>query len=121
MKISLIKISGAISLVGILFLLFLSNIIPPPIINIKDITEKELNNQIKIIGEVTSIKNFERYNFQIITLKDNSGEISAIIDYKNLPNLKTKDKIILIGKVDLYNKEYQIQVDKITLLLNPDF
>ena len=105
-------LSLIISLVGILILLILSNSIQLKEIPIKNITEKELNKKVQIKGELISIKNYN--NFQIISLKDETGEIEAIIN-KNL-NLTKNQKIILTGTVQQYKNSLQIQADKVMLM-----
>ena len=115
-NISLTKISFTISLLGIFFLLFLANTLHPKLTNISEISSKNLNQQIEIQGQITSIKNFEQYKFQLITIKDSSGKINAVVNYEKYPlNLTTNQEVILIGKVIQYNKEYQIQSEKISL------
>jgi len=115
-NISLTKISFTISLLGIFFLLFLANTLHPKLTNISEISSKNLNQQIEIQGQITSIKNFEQYKFQLITIKDSSEKINAVVNYEKYPlNLTTNQEVILIGKVIQYNKAYQIQSEKISL------
>src|SRR3989344_2672549 len=113
-NISLTKISFAISLLGILILIFLANTIQPKIINIAEINSFHLNQQVKIQGQIILIKDFGQYKFQLITLKDSSGVIDAVVKYKNYPPpLSANQEIILLGRVIQYKEAYQIQTEKI--------
>ncbi len=109
----LLKISLSISLIGILFLLFLSNNLSPKQINIKDINNKLLNQKVKVQGQVFNIRTYEDSNFQIISIKDTTGKIDTTLN--NPINITNNQTIIVIGIIKEYNKTLQIQADKIIL------
>jgi len=110
-KISLLKISFIISLLGILFLLFLVNLSPNQI-NINEINKKLLNKNIQVQGTITNIKTLEDSDFQVITIKDSTGEIEVTLNHKSL--ILTKDQnIIVTGKITSYKENLQIQANKI--------
>ncbi len=105
------EISILISIIGILFLLILSNIIEPKLIKISDINEYQINQKVKIEG---TIKKLIKYNdFTILTLKDNEKEISVFVD--KVINLKKDKKIIVAGWVTEYKNKLQIRAEKINL------
>jgi len=105
------KLSLILSLLGIITLLILANITEPEQINIKDITIKNLNKKAKIQGEVVRIKSYEKSNFQIIKLKDSSGEIE--ITTNKILDLKNNQELIIIGRITQYKNSLQIQAEKI--------
>jgi len=113
MKINFLKLSLTISLIGIFLLLLLLNILEPKLINIENINEKLINKKIKIQGKIFNIKTYKESDFQIILIKDNTGQIKTTIN--KILNLKNNQTIILIGKVTQYKKNLQIQADKIIL------
>jgi cell division protein FtsI/penicillin-binding protein 2 len=110
-KINLLQLSLIISLFGIFFLLLISNIFQAKQITISEINTNQLNKHVMTYGQVTSIRTFEDSNFQIITLKDSSGEISITID--KIVNLENNQNITVIGKITEYQGELQIQANKI--------
>ena len=109
------KISLTLSLVGILILIFLSSHLEPEVISISNITEKNLDEKIKIIANITEIRNFKEKNFQLITLKDSTGSITGTTNAKNL-SINQNQTYIILGKVSEYNKTLQINIDKIFFL-----
>ncbi len=111
MKINLLKISLSISLIGILLLLFLINI-NPKLINIEDINDKLLNEKVQVHGQIFNIRSYEDSNFQIISIKDKTGEID--ITTSKILNISKDQNITIIGKITEYNDALQIQADKIT-------
>jgi len=105
----LLKISLAISILGILVLLILSNTLNPKLTKIENINKKLINQKIQVKGEIINIKNFK--NLQIITIKDSTGRIDLVL-YENL-NLSKKQTIIAFGRVNTYKDQIQISADKI--------
>ena len=113
MKLNLLQISLISSLFGIFILIILMNL-PLKQIKINQITTQDLNKQINIQGKIQSIKSFKESNFQIIALQDSTGEINITID--KILNLQKNQTIIVIGKITEYNKQLQIQANKISLI-----
>ena len=108
---AILKISFIIAILGILLLMFLSEIITPTQIKIKDITDDKLNQKIEIKGNITSIKTYSSSNFQITTLMDETGKIDITSEIINITKNQT---IIVIGKITEYKKTLQISADKIS-------
>lgn len=99
---SLLKISFLISVLGIFFLLLISNIIQPkPITNY---SELKLNNYVKTSGKIISINQIE--DFAIIKLSNN---ITLTCNCK----LKANQTIQVTGKVTEYKNQLQIQADRL--------
>jgi len=107
------KISLAVSLIGILLLLFLSNILQPKLTNIGDINNKLINKKIKAQGQIFSIKTYEDKNFQVISIQDKTGKID--ITSSKILNLTNSQTITIIGAIKEYKGHLQIQADKITI------
>tara|TARA_Y100000310_G_C20633804_1_gene790096 strand:- start:944 stop:1252 length:309 start_codon:yes stop_codon:yes gene_type:complete len=97
---------------GISTLLLISNTLQPKSINISSITQNQLNKKVKISGEIISTRIFEDSDFQIINLKDKTGNISITLD-NPIPNLSKNQQLIVIGKITEYKNTLQIQADKI--------
>ena len=117
---NLVKISLIIALLGIFILLLMLNFIEPKLKNISEITIKDLNKNVKIQGEIASIKKYEtktKENFLIITIKDKTGEIDILVgnSENHLPNrqLTKNQTLTIIGKVSQYKDNLQIQTEKI--------
>ncbi len=111
MKFSLLKLTLAISLIGIIFLLILSNILEPKLQSISEINTKDLNKKIKTKGQITNIKTYE--NFQILTISDSIKSINIIL---NKPlNLTRNQNLTITGTLNQYKNKLQIQAEKITL------
>ncbi len=110
---TLLKISLIISLIGILTLLFLANIQEPKLISIDKITDKQLNKNIKVQGQITNIKTYKDSNFQVISIKDGTGKID--ITTNQILNLTNSQNLIVIGKLTEYKNNLQIQANKISI------
>ncbi len=113
MKISLFNLFLVISLLGIFLLLLLSNILEPKLISIKEINDKFIERKVKVQGEIFNIKTYEDSDFQVISIKDNTGKID--ITTNSILNLTSSQEIIVTGSVQEYKKFLQIQADKIIL------
>lgn len=105
------KITLIISLIGILFLLFLMNILQPKQTDISNITNKNINQKFIINGTIIEIKTYEDSNFQVITLQDSTGKIDITIN--QILNLTNNQEIKVIGKITEYKNNLQIQADEI--------
>lgn len=112
-KSTLLKISLIITLSGIFFLTLLTFILEPKLITINNITQNQLNQQIKIQGIITNINTYKDSNFQVLTIKDKNNSIQITIN--KITNLKHNQLITITGKVTEYKNTLQIQADKISL------
>jgi len=106
----LIKITFAISLIGIFILLILTTI-EPKITTIDTLTNKQLNKIVKIQGQIINIRTINK-NFQIISIKDSTGKIDITVNRQL--NLDKNQTITAIGQVKEYKQYLQIQASKIT-------
>lgn len=94
-------------------ILFVSSIIiEPKQIPLSKLNKNFLDQKIKISGTIQSIKNLD--NLQIINLTSNEKYIT-LINYNPI-NLSKNQKIIAIGKVQEYNKNLEINIERIYLI-----
>jgi len=114
MNISILKLSLIISTAGIFLLLLLSNILEPKLTSIKEINYKFIDRQTKVQGIIFNIKTYKESDFQIISIKDNTGKIDITIN--KIIDLKNNQTITIIGRVQEYKESLQIQADKIQLV-----
>lgn len=116
---NLLKISLTISLLGIVILLILANTLEPKLTNIKELTINDLNKKVKIQGKIENIKNYENSKtnelFYILTISDNTGKIDAVLNIKKTLNLKINQNATIIGRVNTYKNQLQIQAEKIVV------
>ena len=110
---SLLKISFAITLLGILLISFISNLDPKQT-KIQDITEDLIDKTIKTQGEIFNIRTYEEFGFQIISIKNFEGLIEVKVD--KILNINENQEIIVIGKVEKYEDSLQIHADKIIIV-----
>jgi len=104
------KIAFIIALLGILSLLLIINTLEPKITEIKDLSNKHLNKQVRIQGITSNIKIHEN-NFTTFTL-NNKGQIQIIC---NCPNILNNHNLEILGKVTKYKNRLQIEADKIVI------
>lgn len=110
------KISLAISILGILALLIISNTLEPKTTSINKLTEKQINQKVKISGQLIKVyqdKNKES-DFQILTIQDKTGEIKAILNSNQNFTKYKNQSLIVIGAIKEYKNELEIQVEKIS-------
>ncbi len=100
------------SIIAIFSLLLLSKVIEPKTMLISDITDKNINQLIKVIGKITSQKDYEGKSFQVLTIK-NISSIQITTNAKSKLELNYSQTYAIIGKVTEYNKTLQITADKI--------
>lgn len=102
-----------ISLLGILSLLIINNLIEIPISTISEINEKNLNKNIRVIGNSSNVKNYEN-NFTTFSITDDTGKINVICSCPNVENNLTLE---ITGRITKYKEELQIQADKIKIVI----
>jgi|ETNmetMinimDraft_2_1059921.scaffolds.fasta_scaffold36013_1 DNA/RNA endonuclease YhcR with UshA esterase domain len=110
-KINLLQLSLVISLLGIFILIIFASTINPKQITIKEINNQLLNKQVKVSGQITNLRTFEESNFQLIDIKDDTGKITITTD--KIINISKDQNLQIIGKVTEYNHTLQIQASKI--------
>ena len=113
------KITLVASLFGILVLLFLSQTLEPKITAIVNITKQNINQQVKILGKIISIREYNNQTFQVLELQDETGIIEATANskagLKGKLNLSQNQDYLITGKIAEYNNTLQLNINKIIL------
>ena len=112
-----------LSLAGIILLLFLAQIVQPPLTTITKATSLnqsffQSNQEIRIIANITQI-NQANNSTTFLKLKDSSGTISGIIfeateELRELNKSKTYE---ITGKLSEYESEQEIIISKINPII----
>lgn len=110
---NLLKISLICSLIGILIILYITENTNIPNSNISNITNKDLETKVAIIGLVTSVK--ETPGLIILNVEDKTGNITVIAFKEENITLEPGRIIEVEGKVVEYNKQLEIQADSIII------
>lgn len=101
------------SLAGLILLGILSQNLEPKLTKISWINSKMIDNYVKINAYIENMR--EINNLTILTVNDESSEITAIItDFRG--NISIKDRVEIIGRVTEYKKEPEIEVEKIKII-----
>ena len=107
----LFKISLSCSLVGIFIVLLLAETLDASIIEIKDINQRLLERNVKIVGTINSV--YEGSDMLIINVEDGSGEIKVVLFNKGDFSLSKGDNIEIDGKVTEYEGELEINANSV--------
>jgi len=105
---SLEKAALITAILGTLILIFLSEHLEPEITSIDHITIKDIDNYVKISGNITYVKSYSTST--LIKIEDSTEKIYAVF-YGNM-NI-TKGPAILTGKVTEYNGILEIEISRI--------
>jgi len=98
-----------ISITGIILLLLIINTSEPQTTEIPNLHKLKLYTKVKITGQVISRNTYEN-NFTILELKDKTGKINIIC---NCPEIQKQSNITVIGKLQKYENQLQVNADKI--------
>jgi hypothetical protein len=109
----LIKLSFIISVLGILILFFIMISKEPELKTLNEV--KNLSNEnVKVIGKISKIKNYP--NFQILTLKDSTDSLLALVSPPSKVELKENYTLELTGLITEYKNETEIRINNIKIL-----
>jgi len=108
---NLLKLSLIVSLTGLLILIVVIENIEIKEYQIKELTKKDLNKDVKLSGIITRVT--ETPGLIIFNLKDDTGEITGIIFKEESINLTKNQKVEVQGKIIEYKDELEIQVDQL--------
>jgi len=113
----LLKVSLVISLLGILVLTYLSLNTEPKLSSISNLSSENINQEVKILGQITKIKDFDSFSVLYIKEKDSQADstIQGIVDSANF-TINSSKEYYFIGQISEYNKTLQINIEKITQL-----
>ena len=104
---TLFKTALFLSLLGIFLLIIISNFIEPRLSKIESIDRKNIEDFIKIKGNISDIKNIGT----LFRIGDETGKINGII-YDN-EKIKERKNVIIIGKIMDFEGELEIEVRSI--------
>lgn len=100
---------------AIFSLLIFSYMYEPPLKNIKNISQKDLNKMVRIRGKATQLKEYTTKTQEkliIVTLEDTTGSIDIVLFSKS-NKITVNQTVTVQGKVSEYNGEFTIIPDKI--------
>ncbi len=109
----LLKICLVTSILGIFLLLTIAEFSQQKFYQINDITEKQIDTQIKIQGTITKIKDLP--GLLLFDLKDNTSKMTVVVFKDFQINLTRGQNISVIGKISEYNNVLEIIADEITI------
>jgi len=111
---NLFKVAIICSLIGIFVLLMISEHLEPEHVKISSIKLPESNGIIaRIKGEVTNVKKMT--GLTIITVKDSTGEIPAIL-FEDFSKINKSDFIELTGEITEYNEKPEMIINTLKCL-----
>ncbi len=109
------KLALVAALLGIAALLFLSQQIEPKLIKISDVNGGRLEQNVRVRGSITSIKETDK--MLLFNVEENNHSIGAIA-YKNRQRVDIARgmRIEIAGRVKEFYNEVEIEVDSIKIL-----
>lgn len=110
---TLLKVALFCSLMGILILIIISERITIPTHTINTINKTLIDKEIKINGEITTIK--ETPGLLILTVQDSTGKITVIIFDKEI-TINKGDHVEIQGTVTEYKNILEIDAKIIRLI-----
>lgn len=112
---ALLKFALVSAIIGTALLIFLSAKLEPRLISINEIDVRKIDNFVKIMGSVISVKDTQ--SLFIFDVEDESGKIK-VIAYKGKEaiNLNKGMRVEIIGKVKEYEGELEIEASSVKLI-----
>ena len=111
---TLYKICLISALIGIFLILVIANKIEIKGSDIGNISEKNLNEKVKVKGYVTFFK--ETPGLYIMDIKDNTGNITVLAFKDEKINITKNSIIVVEGSLTKYDNELEINADIIRIL-----
>lgn len=111
---TIFKIALLFSLIGIFIILIVAETLEVKLYKISSITNENLDEKVKVIGKVTSIR--ETPGLIIIDLKDETGIIKVIVFKEDEININKDDNLEVIGKVIKYRNYLEIETESIKII-----
>ena len=112
---TILKIMLAFSILGVFMLLFLSQTLEPKKISISDITKDFLGEKVSVEGKIISLKQYNDKTFQVLIIKDSTGNITAIANSERGFRINNSINYTIIGEVQEYNNSLRISISKLML------
>ena len=110
-----LKIMLALSLVGILLLMFLSSYLQPKTLSISEITDKDIDQQISLLAKISGINEYNNKTFQVLTITQGNTSIKGIASSRIslVPLIDEAKTYSITGIVEQNNKTLQINIQEI--------
>ena len=108
---TLLNISIISSLIGIGIILFMVENLDLKVVDISSITKNQVDQRVKIIGEINSIKN--TLGLMILDVKDSTGNIDIIIFKEENYTIKKGEKVEIEGTVTEYKGTLELTAKRI--------
>lgn len=113
---TLLRLALVTSIVGLILLFFLSENLEPPLMPIKEISEKYFDSYVKVAGEITNVK--ETKGLYILTVEDATDEIEVVIFKDKNVTFSEDTQVEVIGKVTKYWTRLQIEAVEVRAIEN---
>ncbi|MBM3200560.1 hypothetical protein FJZ53_06485 [Candidatus Woesearchaeota archaeon] len=111
---TLLKISVICSLIGILIIFIFAEKLEPPTVAISDVNEGLVEKDVKLRGEIYSIRNLKQgVSFR---LKDETGFIDVIIFNDESFDVNKGESVEVQGVVKTYNGGLEIEAKEVRAL-----
>ncbi len=108
---TLFKIALFFSLIGIFLIVVIAENLEIKLYKISSITNSNLDEKVKIIGVVDSIK--ETPGLIILDVKDETGKIKVVLFKEEKIEINKYDNVEVIGKIVKYKNILEIEAETI--------
>ena len=109
---TILKLSLAIAMTGIILLLFISETVEIKSYKIEDLTKKDAGKDVEVAGIITRVT--ETPGLFIFNIQDETGEITAILFKDGKTNITANIHVEIQGEAQEYKGDIEIIVDQIT-------
>ena len=106
----MLKFAFVCALISIVALLFLAHFIPPQEAVLEEL-DSMLNERVRIEGVVDSVRHYKNMTFLSLI----KSEAVRVVVFDNINEIKTGDKIEIIGRVSKYRGRTEIIADDIRM------
>ncbi|MEK6936491.1 MAG: OB-fold nucleic acid binding domain-containing protein [Nanoarchaeota archaeon] len=111
----LVKIALVVTIVGIIILFLISDKVKPREYQINLLSKENLDQLVKIKGEITEIK--ETQSLSLLTVEDKKGKIKVVLSKKHqIVKPKKGQEVEVIGKFKTFREDFEIDAEEIKIL-----
>jgi RecJ-like exonuclease len=100
------------SIIGLLIIIFLADNLEPGRRNISEIDERNLDEIVKVQGNMTNIREFE--SLTLFTIDDGSGKIDVV--FYDKVSFEEERIVQVLGRVIEYKGKIEIEANKLKIL-----
>ncbi len=105
------NVAWAVSLAGILLILFISEIAEADEVSISEINEGMEGEEVMFNAEIVKI--IQKEGISILDVKDGTGKITVVALGDEALGLSGKDRILIYGDVKIYNGKLEVEASQI--------